>query len=116
MISFPTHAATRLGINIAILLAGVVALWLGKAVFMPMIIALLLAAVLGPAAAWLHRRLRFPWIGACLTVILGVLLLNLLVTFVVFLAATRLVQQLPQGNEEILSVYTEFRTKLEKLW
>ncbi|MBI3407769.1 MAG: AI-2E family transporter [Planctomycetes bacterium] len=116
MISFPTHAATRLGINIAILLAGVVALWLGKAVFMPMIIALLLAAVLGPAASWLHRTLKFSWIGSCLTVIFGLLLLNLLITFVIVLAATRLVQQVPQGNDEILKFYTDFRTKLVNLW
>ena len=49
------HSATRLGINIFLLLAGVVALRLGESVIIPLIIALLLASVLGPAAMWLHH-------------------------------------------------------------
>ena len=46
-----SHSATRLGINIVLLLAGVVALRLGQSVIIPILIAMLLAAVLGPAAS-----------------------------------------------------------------
>lgn len=116
MVSLPTHSATRLGINIVILLAGVVALWLGKMVFIPMIIALLLAAVLGPAALWLNRTLKFSWPGSCVMVIFGLLLANVLVTFVIVVAGTRMFQQIPQTDPEIREFYNRFRGKLELVW
>ena len=53
--SFSINSATRWGLNIFLLLAGVVALRLAESVIIPLLIALLLACVLGPAAAWLHR-------------------------------------------------------------
>src|ERR1700720_34171 len=96
------QATTRLGINIVLLLAGVVALRLGQSVIIPLLIAMLLAAVLGPAASWLHRVLKFSWPMACLTVIFGLVLMNLLLVVVFPVAATRMVQQLPSSDKEIL--------------
>jgi AI-2 transport protein TqsA len=110
------QGTTRLGINIVLLLAGVVALRLGQSVIIPLIIAMLLAAVLGPAAAWLHRVLRFSWPMACLTVICGLVLVNLLLILVFTVAATRMVQQLPSGNQEIFQFYEKFRANLEQAW
>jgi AI-2 transport protein TqsA len=110
------QGTTRFGINIVLLLAGVVALRLGQSVIIPLIIAMLLAAVLGPAAAWLHRVLRFSWPMACLTVICGLVLVNLLLILVFTVAATRMVQQLPSGNQEIFQFYEKFRANLEQAW
>jgi AI-2 transport protein TqsA len=110
------HAATRLGINVGLLLAGVVALRLGQSVFIPILIAMLLAAVLGPGAAWLHRTLRFPWPMASLTVVIGLVLVNLLLILIFTVAATRMVQQLPSTDQEIFQFYHKFRTNLEKAW
>ena len=110
------HAATRLGTNVVLLLAGVVALRLGQSVIIPLLIAVLLASVLGPAASWLHRVLKFSWPMASLTVIVGLLLVNLLLILVFTVATTRMVQQLPSGDQEIFQFYKKFRTNLEKTW
>ncbi len=63
--------ATRWGVNALILLGIILALYLGKTIFIPMVIALLLAAMLWPLATWMHQdgipvlsartRAGFPW-------------------------------------------------------
>lgn len=116
MIQIPFNRATRLGVNVVVMLAGVVALRLGQSVFIPAIIALLMAAVLGPAAGWLHRVFKMPWTWACLTVISGLILLNLGLTTIFAVAGARLVQQVPTTDSEILKLYDEFRDKLENFW
>jgi AI-2 transport protein TqsA len=117
MITFPMDRATRLGVNVVILFAVVVALRLGESLFLPAIIALLLAAVLGPAALWLHQRLRFPWVMSCLSAVSLLVLLNVLVMAVFGLAMTRFVQVLPRPDDPdgILKLYMKFRPKLEAL-
>jgi predicted PurR-regulated permease PerM len=64
-------AATRWGLNLLVLLGLIAALSLGKTIFIPMIIALLLAAMLWPAAKYLNDgvpyfrpvlRGGFPWV------------------------------------------------------
>jgi predicted PurR-regulated permease PerM len=117
MINIPSTPATRVGVNVLILLASVVALRLGQSIFIPTVIALLLAAVLGPAALWLHQRLRFPWPISCLAAISGLVLLNLLITFVFIVAIPRILQILPRPDdtEAIISLYNKFRVKLEKV-
>jgi predicted PurR-regulated permease PerM len=57
--------ATRYGLNVLALLGASVALKLGASIFIPVTISALLAAVLWPAATWMHRRLRLPWFFAC---------------------------------------------------
>jgi AI-2 transport protein TqsA len=117
MISFPSNTATRLGMNVLLLLGVVVALRLGQSVFIPMIVSLLLAAVLGPGALWLYQRLRFPWTLACLTAISGLIVLNLLVAIVPALAIPRLLQAVPRPGDEkrILELYNRFHSQLEKI-
>src|SRR5690349_19270955 len=104
MIQIPFNRAMRLGINVVVMLAGVVALRLGQTVFIPAIIALLMAAVLGPAAGWLHRVLKIRWSLACLTVISGLILLNLGLMTIFAVAGARLVQQVPTTDTEILKL------------
>src|SRR5262245_14608657 len=92
--------ATRWGLNAVILLSIILALYLGKAIFIPTVISLLLAAMLWPTASWMHQagvavpwlsprsqapwlvptiaRARFPWSIACLTVVTGFVLLVVL--------------------------------------
>jgi predicted PurR-regulated permease PerM len=95
MINLPSTPATRVGLNVLILLGSVVALRLGESVLIPLIIALLLAAVLGPAALWLHRRLHFSWTGSCLFAIFGLVVLNLLISVVFVISVSRMVNSLP---------------------
>lgn len=109
------HSATRWGVNVFLLLAGIVALRLGQTVFVPLIMALLLAAVLGPVAAWIHRTLKVRWSIACLLVISLLLALNLLLTSLFIAAASRLAQQIPSPNDEtrILQLYNRFYERIE---
>src|ERR1019366_6155335 len=115
MIPIPLNAATRIGLNVLLLLAGVVALRLGESVIVPMLIALLLATVLGPAAAWLHQNLKIRWGLACITVILGLVLASGVVTAVFSASVTRLVNQL-SDQERFLKTYKDFRVKVENVW
>jgi predicted PurR-regulated permease PerM len=109
------HSATRWGVNVFLLLAGIIALRLGQTVIVPLIMALLLAAVLGPVAGWLHRTLKLRWSLACLIVIGGLLALNLLLTLLFIAAGSRLAQQVPSPNDEqrIIQVYKNFRDRIE---
>jgi predicted PurR-regulated permease PerM len=116
VIPLPGSTATRLGFNLLALLGVVVALRLGATVFIPTVIALLLAAVLGPAAYWLHHRLHFHWFTACVTVIALLLAVNLLITLVFAQTITQMLQVLPQQDERSqLAFYTKFRTQLVKI-
>jgi AI-2 transport protein TqsA len=72
VINVNVSTATRWGINAIILLAIVVALYIGKEIFIPTVIALLLAAMLWPLSTWMNqsgipilhprRKTGFPWI------------------------------------------------------
>jgi predicted PurR-regulated permease PerM len=95
----------------------VVALRLGATVFIPTVIALLLAAVLAPAAYWLHHRLGFRWYAACLMVIGMLLAVNLLIMLVFAQTITQVLQVLPHQNDtqSQLAFYQKFRMQLGKI-
>src|ERR1700681_1865948 len=93
------NSTTRLGVHVLLLLAGVLALHLAQSVIIPLLIALMLAAVLGPVAGWVQRTVKIPWSVACLLVILGLLLFNVLMSLVFVLATSRLAQQLPSPTD-----------------
>lgn len=116
MIQLPFNSGARVGFNIVLMLAGVVALRLGQSVFIPTIIALLGAAVLGPAAGWIHRFFKIRWSIACLVVVVGLILVNLGLMLVFTLAITRMVQQVPTSDEKIIDLYNGFRGKLKEVW
>jgi predicted PurR-regulated permease PerM len=90
----PNNRAMRLGINILILLAGGIALRLCQSVFVPLIIAILLACVLAPAAVWLNRSLNVRWSLACITAVFGVIILTVLISLVLFVSVSGLVGEL----------------------
>jgi predicted PurR-regulated permease PerM len=72
VINVNVGTATRWGLNAVILLAIVVALYIGREIFIPTVIALLLAAMLWPLATWmnqtgipifqLRKKADFPWV------------------------------------------------------
>lgn len=94
MFPLPNNRATRLGVNILILLAGGVALRLCQTVFAPLVIALLLACVLGPAAMWLHQRFKIRWSLACITSVFGVIVFTMLISLVLFASISGVVREL----------------------
>ena len=55
MINMNLSSASRWGLNAAILLSIILALYLGQTIFIPTVISLLLAAMLWPTATWMHQ-------------------------------------------------------------
>src|SRR5690242_8505116 len=117
MLPLPSNSASRVGMNAAMLLGVGVTLWLGQRVLVPLIIALLLACVLGPVASWVHRTLKFRWSFSCLLVIGGLILVNFLLTGLFWLAISRMAQQMPAPNDrdQMIKVYQNFRGKLVQI-
>lgn len=106
--------ATRIGLNVSALLGAAVALYLGQTIFIPLTISALLAVILWPAASWLHRRLKFPWFLACLTVILGLIVVNVGVFVGFALAVPSIMQDLPNPRDpdELKRIYAKSRQSL----
>lgn len=126
-------AATRWGLNGALILAAVVALYFGHAIFIPIVLALFLAAMLGPGAVWMNThgvpvpwvtlregfpwlrpvvvRVLIPWTIAC-TLVVGMLVaVAVLVTLGFGLAIPKMMQDI--GTEERQTqLYKNFRNKL----
>src|SRR5687767_5898214 len=94
MLALPSNRATRLGFNILMLLAAGIALRLCHSVFVPTIIALLLACVLAPWAVMLQQRLKIRWALACVTVIFGLIVVSALITVALFASVFAQVRQL----------------------
>ncbi len=109
--------ATRIGINTLGFLGLCVALYLGKTVFIPLVIAAILAVILFPAANWLHTRARFPWAIACFSVIGLLVCINFGVFFGIARAVPRIVQDLPTPNnsEQQEALYQKVRTQVDRL-
>ena len=107
-------AATRIGLNVLALLGAAVALYLGQSIFIPVTISALLAVILWPAASWLHRRLRLPWFLSCLTVILGLIVVNIGVFVGFALAVPSIMQELPNPRdpEKLKEIYRNARHSL----
>jgi AI-2 transport protein TqsA len=109
--------ATRVGLNSLGFLALSVTLYLGTTVFVPMVIAAILAVILFPAANWLHERARFPWAFACFTVIGILIVVNLGVFITIATAVPRIVQDLPNPNDssQQKEVYSKIRSQVQSI-
>jgi predicted PurR-regulated permease PerM len=107
-------STTRWGVNILLLLAGVIALHLAQSVIIPLLIALMLAAVLGPAAAWLNQALKIRWPLACFMVIFGLLLFMLLLTLIFGVATSRLAYGLPSPRDDT-GIRELYRKAIERI-
>ncbi len=91
--------ATRIGLNLLALLGIAVAFWLGRSVFVPLTLAVLLASILYPAARWLNAHFLMPWFVACLSIII-MLVVSGGIVFASFAAAVpRLLEDLPKPND-----------------
>lgn len=90
--------ATRYGLNVLALLGVAVALWLGRSIFIPLTIAVLLAAILYPAARYLNSRFLMPWFLACLSIILGLVAVMLVLFFSFAASIPKLLEDLPKPN------------------
>ncbi|MGL6074039.1 MAG: AI-2E family transporter [Fimbriiglobus sp.] len=106
-------SATRYGLNILAMLGMSVAFYVGSSIFIPVTIAILLATILYPAAAWMNRRLRMPWFFACLTSILGLVMLHLALVTAVAASVPQLVNKLPSNEEEWKIKYEDAVKKLD---
>lgn len=116
MINMNVSDVTRIGLNVLGFLGVVVILRLGETLFIPTVIAILLAALLWPAVRWLNQKLRCPWSLASLIVVLAVVLLNLGLTLGIALAVPRMVQGLPGPNPASQQqFYTQVRSQIEKV-
>jgi predicted PurR-regulated permease PerM len=107
--------ATRWGLNGLILLSLTLALYLGRVVFIPLVISILLASMLWPAVQALHAKLRLPWPLAC-AVMVGLLVVMLSATAAgLALAVPKVLQQLPTDEEAAQQTYKTFRARLDKV-
>jgi AI-2 transport protein TqsA len=135
VINLNLSGATRWGLNALLLLSLVVALYLGQTIFIPTVIALLLAAMLWPAANVLNRgvvirsfglRGQFPFLyrrGAIhlhlswdmtSMVMVGLLVcLTLVVPLILGLAIPKMLQDFPTDPEGQQKLYTQVRDRLQ---
>ena len=90
--------ATRIGLNTLGFLGLTVTLYLGKSVFIPLVISAMLAVMLWPAALWLNSRGKIPWPLACFTVIGGLIIVNLGFFLGIAAAVPRILQDMPNPN------------------
>lgn len=108
---------TRAVLNLLGLIGLVVALRWGEAIFIPSVMAVLLATLLWPTARWLHLRWAFPWSIACTTVVTGLVVVIIGVSIAFTLAITRIVQDLPvpRTTAEQLHLYERIRDRGAKI-
>lgn len=110
----PISAAGRIGLYVLLLLAGGIALWVCEPVIVPLLVALLLATVLGPAALWLQEKFQIKWSSACVLVIVGVVFANVLI-FLTFSASVTAVVTKMSNPTQIKATYNKLRSNLEKI-
>jgi predicted PurR-regulated permease PerM len=108
--------ATRIGLNLLGLLGAIVMLRLGESIFIPLVIALLLATILWSSANRLHEYYKLPWALACLLSVTVLVLFNLILTLWFILAIPKLVQDMaPKNYAEQKKIYQHFRQNLESI-
>lgn len=114
--TFDLTSATRMGLNLLALLGIAIALWLGDVIFVPLTIAILLAAILWPVVRWLNQKLRLPWTVSC-TVAVGLLLgLFGMVTLGFLVSIPKMLQELPRPDsyDAQKQFYSDFRKQVIK--
>lgn len=133
---YPTvNAATRWGLAVLVLMAIGLALHWCYSIFIPVVIALLLAAMLWPMARVLHRNVplpwlcqrpdfpwlmpclvwqRVPWSLACLAVVLVLFGLSLMIPVGLGVVVPKVLQNLGNPDRQ-QHFYADFRTKVGEL-
>ena len=115
--TFDLNSATRIGLNLLALLGISIALWLGDVIFVPLTIAILLAAILWPVVQWLNEKLRIPWTIACMAAVSLLLILFGIVTLGFFLSVPKMLQELPRPDDPSAQqrFYGDFRNQVIKI-
>ena len=109
--------ATRYGVNVLALLGLAIALYLGRSIFVPLTVAVLLAAILYPSCVRLYEGYRLPWFLSCLTTVL-VVVVFMLVPFVMFMRAIPgVIADLPRPNDPVAKreFYQKVRAQVLKV-
>jgi predicted PurR-regulated permease PerM len=129
--------ATRWGLNALLLLSVVAALYLGQTIFIPTVIALLLAAMLWPAATMLHQgtmirgfglrnkfpfiyrdgtiHLRLGWDLTCMLMVGLLVCLTLVVPVILGLAIPKMLQDFPTDPAGQQELYENLRNRFQDL-
>ncbi|MFL5241722.1 MAG: AI-2E family transporter [Gemmataceae bacterium] len=135
MINLNLSGATRWGLNALLILSLVVALYLGQTIFIPTVIALLLAAMVWPAATMLHQgweirgfalqgrfpfvyrkgmvQLRLSWDFTCMAMVGLLVCLTLVVPVILGLAIPKMLQDFPTDPEGQQNLYANLRSRLQ---
>jgi AI-2 transport protein TqsA len=108
-------SATRIGLNILGLLGITVALYLGKSIWIPLIIAALLAVILFPVVSWLNSKMRLSWMMAIFVALGVIIALNLSIFIGMASIIPRILQNVPGPNDLEMQkeVYRKVHDKLE---
>lgn len=108
--------ATRYGLNILALLGMSIALYLGRSIFIPITISILLAAILWPSAKKLYDRYRMPWFLACSTTVFVLVIFGAGTFFMFVRAVPDLLADLPPPNnkEKQKEFYNQIRGQMKK--
>src|SRR5205814_130489 len=100
LMNFNLTVATRIGLNLLALLGVIIALRLGESIFIPLVIAVLLASILWPSAVRLNTFYRLPWPLACTAAVGTLVMINLFVVAGFVLSVPKLLQSVPNPNSE----------------
>jgi predicted PurR-regulated permease PerM len=105
--------ATRVGLNLLALLGVIIALYLGRSIFIPLVIAILLAALVWPVVYFLNKWLHLSWGTSCFLVVISLVILNLAITIGFFVAVPRMLQDLPdlRSSDGQKEMYRKIREK-----
>jgi AI-2 transport protein TqsA len=108
--------ATRIGLNLLGVLGAIIMLRLGESIFIPLVIALLLATILWSSANRLHEYYKFPWALSCVVSVTVLVMFNFILTLGFILAIPRLIQDMaPKDNVRQVQIYKNFRQNLESI-
>ncbi len=109
--SFSLYPETRWGLNFLALMAVVGALWLGRMLILPVVIALMLAAMLWPVFSHLHQNWRLPRGWASFLITLGLVLIACLSIVWVLYAVQEIVQEF-SSQEKLQGHYQTLRRQV----
>ncbi len=104
--------ASRIGLNLLAVLGIVVLLKLGASIFIPLVLAVLMASILFPGAKFLHNVVRLPWFFSSLIVLLASVALFLVVFISFALAIPRTIEGLPKSEEAWKTQYRKIQGNL----
>ncbi len=104
--------ATRIGLNLSAMLGIAALLKLGASLFIPLILAVLMASILYPGARFFHNYVRVPWFFSCVVVLICSVALFIVVTVAFAVAIPRTLEGFPDGDAEWQAQYRKIQTNL----